>query len=148
MLLTSSGSLVCGYSARVLCVPEIRNEGRSHAQKIWTRPWHWTKIVSLVKHDLATPTSRMKSWTTDDDWHTRAADLLNELLRSGPQVAKSTLRELPLIPYAMIVGSQRIRARFDHPHVIWSAHTGGLGLQLLDPRVSQVRSRMSLILQS
>lgn len=55
------------------------------------------EILSMVQNDLNLADSQMKSEETDDDWHTRAANMLSEIAK-GSASTLSTLRTLELIP--------------------------------------------------
>ena len=56
---------------------------------------NWSEVLKRVDADLKRHDSRMKSPSTNQNWHTRAAKLLLSLSQPG-----TTLRELPVIPLA------------------------------------------------
>lgn len=51
-----------------------------------------------IKQDLESGSSKIKSRTTDDDWHSRAASLVSSILSRSSMGPKKMIRELPLIP--------------------------------------------------
>lgn len=55
------------------------------------------EILTMVRKDLNLADSRMKSEETDDDWQSRAANMLSEIAQ-GSATTLSTLQELELIP--------------------------------------------------
>ena len=51
-----------------------------------------------IKQDLLSPASMMRDADTDDDWHSRAADLITSIIVRSPDVGNMISNELNLIP--------------------------------------------------
>ena len=54
------------------------------------------ELLSMVQQELSLPDSRMRSEDTDDDWHTKAANMLSKMALK--QKYLSALRQLEIIP--------------------------------------------------
>ncbi|KAE8447535.1 hypothetical protein EG329_010665 [Mollisiaceae sp. DMI_Dod_QoI] len=55
-------------------------------------------MLHRINQDLESPTSVMKAAATDDDWHSRAADLISTILQRSSSVSNSIKDLLGLIP--------------------------------------------------
>jgi hypothetical protein len=54
-------------------------------------------VIKRLRSDLIRPDSRMKSISTDEEWHTRSAELLSWLFERANQILKEEIRSLDVI---------------------------------------------------
>ncbi|KAK4077822.1 uncharacterized protein Triagg1_3516 [Trichoderma aggressivum f. europaeum] len=67
---------------------------RSYGLKEYTA----SEIVDAISLDLNTIDSRMKSHHMDDDWHSRSANYLRNIILTSNAALRSKLRTMPLLP--------------------------------------------------
>lgn len=68
----------------------------STLEKHGLRVINWSLLLKRIKVDLNASTSRMKTYT-DEDWHRRVAQLLQEPIQKGSPSARG-LRQMPFLP--------------------------------------------------
>ncbi|KAI5865504.1 hypothetical protein GGS23DRAFT_559520 [Durotheca rogersii] len=102
------------------------------------------QFIARVRNDLSSPTSRMRSPSSSDDWHERAARCLSLSFRKGWTNRIAETKELKLIP--LIDGSW-----VDSRHDVYFAVTSNclkiptdLGLSLVHPDAAKLADRKQL----
>jgi hypothetical protein len=99
---------------------------------------HMGHFIDRVKADLARPSSKMKSPDTDDDWHSRVAQLLlRPFEQHWPECSREVL-ELHILPTSNLFGRWRaLNMAFlpppHFPNVKGLAIPYDLGWALIDP---------------
>ena len=115
-----------------------------------------THMLPRITADLRSPNSKYKSSTTEESWHTRAAELLTQPFEKN-QPAKDTLRSLPLIPLLTkewvsisapddtFAFAAKNRTEIYYPYSESRIRVPtDIGLSLLDPRAYNNASRKTL----
>lgn len=114
-------------------------------ESIGVRYISMSEVLARVRADMSTPTSKMKSSYTEEDWHTRSANLLLRPFDNNWPAEASQIRKLDLIP--LQDGnwtSEELGSAFDPGTEAVPVPTD-LGIRLVDGRALKNKSRKKLL---
>lgn len=117
-------------------------------QSLGVRYISMSEILARVRADLSTPNSKLKSSYTDEDWHTRSANLLlTPFIKDWPAEYRQMIQKLELIP--LQDGnwiSQELGSAFNPGSQTVPVPTD-LGIRLIDRKALKNESRKKLFLE-
>ena len=98
-------------------LPEERYLSRRYSKDDWSMlqrigaiVYNWGHVIEHLRADLASPSSRWKSLTSDQDWRTRVCNMLLQAFNSG-NTFKQTQESMKSLDLVLLQGGKWVSAR-------------------------------------